>query len=59
MGAIGDPLTIDAAMRAFERIVNLSGFGFASASRLLSVVRPDFFVILNNASIEGLNTLLG
>lgn len=45
-------------MRAFERIASFSGFGFASASRLLGAVRPDVFVILNNASIEGMNTLL-
>jgi hypothetical protein len=58
MGEIGEPLPIPDAMRAFERIANLSGFGFASASRLLGAVRPDIFVILNNASIQGLNTLL-
>lgn len=59
VGAIGDPLTIDAAMDAVARIVTLSGFGFAAASRLLGAVRPDVFVVLNNASIAGINTLLG
>ncbi|MBK9370541.1 MAG: phospholipase D family protein [Deltaproteobacteria bacterium] len=59
VGAIGDPLSIDDAMYAFKKIMGLKGFAFATASRLLGSVRPDIFVILNKASIEGLNSLLG
>ena len=58
VGRVGEPLSIDAAMRAMEHVLALRGFGFAAASRLLGSVRPDVYVILNNASVAGVNTVL-
>lgn len=50
VGSVGDPLSLDDAVAAFDELTAIKGVWLGVAGRLLLSVRPDVFVSVNEGS---------